>query len=669
MIPISTSHLRLLVNQMMFSTSQLGAGSSVVSVLRNLEQPVQYAMTDEGLAPPLETLNRLIERNAVGTLPESAHSEVVSALRTAVDGLRPVAAANDQESARLLDYMHGRWEQLVQTDTKATRWHPLFAETPPVRFSEISGRRQRPTLQMGTYRRILENSNQPLSIFEFDDQDRPSLILHSEALEKALGYDPEELKETPIHRLFSSAVDDQFLIKLARARRTGELYWPNAHMALKSGAVHQMDIRATFSQTLGRTYALVFYSDTEKRLQTEQFAIQAQRWDVQKRLISGISHNINNALMAPMGHLSYLEMQLRKGEVGRERVQGFIDDMTRDIRLIVEHIRYLRGGLGDTRGDIRPFDLHDLLAEKTLQAVTKGEVTLDLNVSMVPRRIMGPPASIQQVVLNLITNAADAMEGRETRVLRVSTERTPVSEEDLRRLNVRTQFPNAVPGNYVVLHVSDTGTGIEPDVLPRIFEPYISTKAPFSILNQTGNSGLGLSTARDIVVNQGGFIAVETELNVGTTFHVYLPEATRRTSSTQMLAFNTSLESRGNEVLLLVDDDDIVRRTLIRLLSFYKYDQILEANSGEQALQIIGKRDDITAMITDMKMPQMGGQELIAAVRRSRPKLPVMAISGDHDAVNNLGPDIAIFHKPVVDHVVLARLLRGAIDGEPQNRR
>jgi CheY-like chemotaxis protein len=77
-------------------------------------------------------------------------------------------------------------------------------------------------------------------------------------------------------------------------------------------------------------------------------------------------------------------------------------------------------------------------------------------------------------------------------------------------------------------------------------------------------------------------------------------------------------------------------------------------------------------MITDMKMPKMGGQELIAAVRRSRPKLPVMAISGDHDAVSNLDPDIAIFHKPVVDHVVLARLLRGVIDGEPQrgpNRR
>jgi signal transduction histidine kinase len=86
-------------------------------------------------------------------------------------------------------------------------------------------------------------------------------------------------------------------------------------------------------------------------------------------------------------------------------------------------------------------------------------VTLELKVSMVPRRIMGPPASIQQVVLNLITNAADAMDGRETRVLRVSTERTPVSEEDLLRLNVRAQFPNAVPGNYVVLHVGDTGRG------------------------------------------------------------------------------------------------------------------------------------------------------------------------------------------------------------------
>jgi hypothetical protein len=82
--------------------------------------------------------------------------------------------------------------------------------------------------------------------------------LHSEALEKALGYDPEELKETPIHQLFSSAVDDQFLIKLARARRTGELYWPNAHMALKSGAVHQMDIRADVQPDAGQDYALVF---------------------------------------------------------------------------------------------------------------------------------------------------------------------------------------------------------------------------------------------------------------------------------------------------------------------------------------------------------------------------------------------------------------------------
>jgi signal transduction histidine kinase/CheY-like chemotaxis protein len=519
---------------------------------------------------------------------------------------------------------------------------------------------------MGTYRRILENSNQPLSIFEFDELDRPSLILYSGALERELGYGPEELKETPIHQLFSPAVADQFLIKLARARRTGELYWPNAHMALKSGAVHQMDIRATFSQTADRNYALVFYSDTERRLQTEQFAIQAQRWDVQKRLISGLSHNINNALMAPMGHLSYLEMDLRKGAVSRERVQEFINDMTRDIRLIVEHIRYLRGGLGDTRGDIRPFDLHDLLAEKTLQAVTKGEVTLEINLTMVPRRIMGPPADIQQVVLNLITNAVDAMEGPSTRVLRVSTERTPVSEQDLMRLNVRAHFPNAVPGNYVVLTVSDTGTGIKPDMLPRIFEPYMSTKTPFSIVNRTGNSGLGLSTARDIVMNQGGFIAVETEVDTGTTFHVYLPEATRRTSSKQILAVNTSLESRGNEVLLLVDDDDIVRRSMIRLLSLYKYDRILEANSGGQALQIIGKRDDITAMITDMKMPQMGGLELIAAVRRSHPKLPIIAISGDHDAINNLGPDIAIFHKPVVDHVVLARLLRGVIDGEPQ---
>ncbi|HSA58311.1 MAG TPA: ATP-binding protein [bacterium] len=665
MISIPTAHLRLLVNQLVFSASQLGAGSPVSSVLRNLEQPVQYALTNEGFAPPLDPLNRLIERNALTALLEDSHEEVVSALGQAVEGLRPIAAASDRESARLLEYMHGRWEQLVRTESSALRRHPLVAGAPPVSSPDRPVRRQHHTLQTSIYRLILENSNQPLSIFEFDENDRPTLILHSQALERELGYDPEELKQAPTDQLFSPAVADQFLVKLGRARRTGELDWPSVHMARKNGAVHLMDIRATISRTRDRTYALVFYADTERRLQTEQYAIQAQRWDAIRCLISGLSHNMNNALMIPMGHLSYLELELRRGNLSPERVQDFVNDMTRDIRLIVEHIRYLRGGLGDTRGDVQPFDLHELLAERTLQAITKGQIPLEINLPMIPRRIMGPPADIQQVVLNLITNAVDAMEGRAARFLRISTDRKTVSEQELVRLNVRPNFPNAVPGIYVLLSVSDTGTGISPDVLPKIFDPYMSTKAPFSIVNQTGNSGLGLSTARHIVMNQGGFIAVETEENVGTTFHVYLPEAARRTSSTQMMAANTSLESRGNEVLLLVDDDDLVRRSLIRMLAIYKYGQILEANSGDQALKILERHPEITVMITDLKMPQMGGDELIARVRRSHSKLPIIAISGDYDATKDLGTDVAVLHKPLVDHVVLARLLRGLIDGEP----
>jgi CheY-like chemotaxis protein len=221
---------------------------------------------------------------------------------------------------------------------------------------------------------------------------------------------------------------------------------------------------------------------------------------------------------------------------------------------------------------------------------------------------------IDQVLMNLAVNARDAMpKGGQ---LLIETTENAV-DENLARLN-----PDATPGRYVCVSVSDTGKGIPAEILPRIFEPFFTTKAPDE------GTGLGLATVFGIVNQHGGFIQVESEPDCGAIFRVFLPASSLAPESRVHAALKPKLRS-GNETILLAEDEDGVR-ALIRVTLERRGYRVLEASNGIEALKLWDQHSkEVALLLTDLVMPAgLSGQELAARLQKDNPQLPIIFTSG-----------------------------------------
>jgi CheY-like chemotaxis protein len=300
-------------------------------------------------------------------------------------------------------------------------------------------------------------------------------------------------------------------------------------------------------------------------------------------------------------------------------------------------------------------------------------VLLDLNVVLVDldrllRRVIGedielltnvtdglPPVRIDQgqigqVLMNLAVNARDAMPdgGR----LTIETRAVELDSEYART------HPNVVPGPYVLLAVTDTGTGIPPEVAAHLFEPFFTTK-------EVGRgTGLGLATCFGIVTDAGGHIWYYTEPGAGTTFKVYLPQASGLAH--EAVPVKPAGEETGTETLLVVEDDEAVRIPTVRMLRSMGY-SVLEATNGGQALAMVADTSArVDLVVTDMIMPEMGGVEMMEHFHRLHPRLRVLFLSGyTQDALTANGtilPAVHFLQKPFT-RGELSRAVRQAVDG------
>ncbi len=250
------------------------------------------------------------------------------------------------------------------------------------------------------------------------------------------------------------------------------------------------------------------------------------------------------------------------------------------------------------------------------------------------RFVCADPGQIEQVIMNLAVNARDAMPGGGTITIR--TANVDVGEGETH------DFGSDVPaGNYAILAMSDTGCGMDTATQARIFEPFFTTKEPGR------GTGLGLATVYGIVKQSGGHIRVQSELGGGTTFTVYLPLAAGAATDTVV---EPAPRPRGTETILLVEDDDSVRRLASRLLALQGY-SVVEAGTGIEALKVMQERGgSIDLVVTDVVMPELNGSELAAKVRELYPKLCVIYMSGytDDDIVRRglLDPEMVFIQKP-----------------------
>jgi PAS domain S-box-containing protein len=373
---------------------------------------------------------------------------------------------------------------------------------------------------------------------------------------------------------------------------------------------------------------------TERKLMEEHFR-QARKMETAGRLAGGIAHDFNNLLTAILGTAELLLHDLP----GDDRHRGDVEEIRQAANRAAGLTRQL---LAFSRRQVlqpRILDLNAVVlgTEKMLQRIIGEDIRLATQLAPDLGLVKADPGQIEQVILNLSVNARDAMpRGGE---LRLET-RNNLFE------GVQSGAHAIVPpGPYVLLLVSDTGTGMTGEIQRHLFEPFFTTKEPGK------GTGLGLATVYGIVKQSGGFDFADSELDKGSSFRIYLPRVEGRPDPIEQLASplpSDSVGAQGN--ILLVEDEEMVRRLARRVLEGTGY-AVLEAATGEEALAIANLPDQrIDLVVTDVVMPGMSGQELSAKLRAQRPGLPILYVSGySEEAITQHGqllPNTVFLQKP-----------------------
>ena len=358
-----------------------------------------------------------------------------------------------------------------------------------------------------------------------------------------------------------------------------------------------------------------FHEATEQRNLEEQFA-QGQKMQAVGQLAGGVAHDFNNLLTAMIGFCDLLLLRHSPGDQSFGDIMQIKQNANRTARLVRQLLAFSR----QQTLQPRVLSITDVLGDLTnlLRRLIGANIKLNINHGRDLGLVRVDQGQLEQVVINLAVNARDAMlDGGD---LSIRTFNEAVIVEARRGSEVVT------PGDYVVIEIADKGSGIEPENLERIFEPFFTTK------EVGAGTGLGLSTVYGIVKQTGGQVFVDSVVGEGTKFTIMIPQhqadGTEEVRKAEPMDSSVAADTTGAGTVLLVEDEDAVRLFSARALRAKGY-KMLEARTGEAALELLGAVDDIIdLMITDAVMPEMDGPTLIKEMRDNRPDLPVICISG-----------------------------------------
>jgi nitrogen-specific signal transduction histidine kinase/CheY-like chemotaxis protein len=383
----------------------------------------------------------------------------------------------------------------------------------------------------------------------------------------------------------------------------------------------------------------------EKRL--EERLRQAHKMEAVGRLAGGVAHDFNNVLSVILSYSDILLGQLQPGD----RMHDEIDEIRKAGARAGDLTRQLLLFSRQQVLEPKVLDLNEVLTgmEKMLRRLIGEDVELVSTPSASIGRVRADPGSIEQVIMNLVVNARDAMPigGK----LTIETGNATLDEAYAREhLGVK-------PGPHVLLAVSDTGTGMDKATQARIFEPFFTTK------ERGKGTGLGLSTVFGIIQRSGGSVWVYSEPGKGTSFKVYLPCVETQVDHSRPIIAPRTLH--GSETILLVEDDEQVRAVARSILKRKGYRVIEAQNAGEALLSCETHVGAIDLLLSDVVMPQMSGPELARRVAGVRPEIKILCMSGyTDDAVvrhGALDAGIAFIQKPFTPDT-LARKVREVLD-------
>lgn len=366
-----------------------------------------------------------------------------------------------------------------------------------------------------------------------------------------------------------------------------------------------------------------------KRLESQ--LMRAQKMEAMGTLAGGIAHDFNNMLQAVHGYTELLLIRKQPEDPDCHAIRQIQKAASSASELTEQLLNYSR----KVKSDLRPVDFNREIRKivRILKRTIPKMVAIELDSEKHLCAVNADPAQIEQLLLNLGLNARDAMPDGGT--LRIETRNANLPEMQGHR------NPTPPSGDYVLIRVSDTGQGIAPELKEHIFEPFFTTK------EDGKGTGLGLAMAREVVKNHGGHIQCRSEPGKGTAFEVYLPSLQGMAGVEDSVS--VEMPMGGEETILLVDDDPNVRELEEETLTRFGY-RVIPAESGEQALEIYGKRgQEIDLVILDLIMPGMGGKKCLAALLERDPSVKVVIASGytcDADAQRLKGLAKGFVRKP-----------------------
>jgi two-component system cell cycle sensor histidine kinase/response regulator CckA len=356
------------------------------------------------------------------------------------------------------------------------------------------------------------------------------------------------------------------------------------------------------------------YSDETERKRLEAQYRQSQKMEAVGQLAGGVAHDFNNLLTVIISYSQMLLVDIGEGSASRADVQEIKRAAERAALLTKQLLAFSRQQV------LRPqtLDLNLVIGdlEQMLRRLLREDIGIVLSLDPELGAVAADPGQVEQIVMNLVVNARDAMPNGG----RLAIETSNVEFES--RYQLRAGEPALEAGAYVMIAVSDNGCGMTPEVQARVFEPFFTTKR----LHE--GTGLGLSTVYGIVKQSGGHLAMYSELGHGTIFKIYLPRVDAVADEQNADDGAAGMSTRGGETILVVEDDDALRTVACRALVQCGYD-VLEASDGQEALRTCAQHDGkIHLVVTDMVMPEMSGAELAELIAESFPDVRVLLMSG-----------------------------------------
>ncbi len=475
----------------------------------------------------------------------------------------------------------------------------------------------------------------------------------NEEAARILGYTLEEMKSMTLYDIDPLLKSDDLSLIWERLSNNKVDRFERIHRR-KDGVEIPVEITSNLLEYDGQKFSISFALDISHRRQAEKEAkrleqalSQSQKIEAVGTLAGWIAHDFNNILSAMLG---FAELSLARTEADspvHKHLQKIVTAGLRARDLVRQIFIFSRQG----ELQLKPLKVGLIVKEslKLLRSALPATIDISHEIQEDMDPVMADPTQIHQIIMNLCTNAAHAMETHGGH-LNVTLSQVSLSQQDMRL------HPDLVPGDYAKLRVQDTGAGIPPEIMEKIFDPYFTTK------ETDKGTGLGLAVVHGIVKSYGGAVYVYSKPDLGTTFNIFLPAVKAEIKAEKGVIPELP---RGNEHILLVDDEPSLLDVGQQLLEHLGY-RVSTALDGEAALDMFRRASQaIDLVLTDMTMPGMTGDKLAVEFLKIRPDLPIILNTGHSMRISGeKALDIGIkafIHKPVVE-AELAWALRTALD-------